>query len=349
MQSAEQQQTELARVAAQTGWARAKQALAQSFAAGSISGTTDGTDYQTTTVVSGDRATVTSVGRRARTGRTGETTYTVVYTLRRNASGLSPRPRFMRYAVVAGGDVSFSGSSDVVELGVTDATRDTTTLTVHANGRLSAGGSSVVQGFGTYTGGAASGIETNFRPLHNPLGLATVRPSERIEIPIVDPDAMVARDRLDYSYPAGTSLSGTLLPGGPREAPKVYRFRGAASFTNVRVVGYAVFIVDGNVSVSGTVQGDALGYTGPQESPLAIYTPGTLSMGGNARLYAQVVANAGLSYNGNARIYGSVVVNGNYSQGGTATLHYRPASAALTQGFTGRLGPGFTLLAVREQ
>lgn len=348
-QSAEQQRLVQARVAAQTGWARTKQALSRSFAGTTVTGTNDGTPYVTTAVVTGDNALVTSVGRAPRSGGTGETTYTIVYSLLNNVTRLTPRPRFLDYAIAAGGNVSFSGTADVVRLGVTDRSRDTTTLTVHANGTLSAGGGSVIRGFGTYTAGVTAGTSDSFRPAYNPRSQAVVRRTGALDIPLVNPDALVAEDGVDYPYPLGTSLSNVVLPGGTRLAPAIYRFRGDVALSNVTVTGYAVFVADGNVTVSGTVQGQPLGYTGPQESALAIYTPATVRMGGHATLYAQIVASSGVSYEGGVRLFGSAVVGGNYTQSGTSAVHYRPASPALSQGFTGRPGPGATLLAVREQ
>lgn len=349
-QSAEQQRLVLTRTAAQSGWARAKNALAQNFVGSTITGENEGIAYTTTSVVTGARALVTSVGRMPQTGRSGETTYTIVYSLLKNVSGaLNPRPRFMTYAITAGGSMMFTGSSDVVQLGVTDASRDTTTLAVHANVRLNAGGSSVIRGFGHYSGSVAPNVDANFQPVYNPRGLATVRQTPAVDIPPIVPDDLVAQDGVDYSYPGGTSLSNVVLPGGTRADPAIYRFRGAVSLSDVTFAGYVIIVADGNVSGAGTVQGQSIGYTGPQESALAIYTPGTVNLGGNAQVYAQIVAGAGMAYTGSVRVYGSVAVRGDYSQGGSAMVQYRPSSAALTQVFTGRPGLAFTLLAVREQ
>jgi hypothetical protein len=348
VQSTERHQLALARTAAQTGWARAKQALMLNFVTTTIQGENEGTPYTTTATVTGDRALVVSTGRLPRPRGMGETTYRITYALRKNPA-LTPRPRFMDYALVVDGNMSFSGSSTIVEPGVTDGSRDTLSIVVHANGTLSRGGSSVVQGFGTYTTAAAPGISGGFQPLYNPKGLPTVYASPRVSIPAINPDALVAEDGVDYEYPPGVSFSGRTLPGGTRLDPKIYRFRGNVSLTDVTVAGYAVFVADGHIILSKTVRGQTTGYSGPQESALALYTPGTISIGGSSVVYAQIVAGSGVWFTGSVSVYGSMVVGGNYSQGGSSVLHYRPASPGLTQGFTGRPDPGFTLLAVREQ
>lgn len=346
-QSAERHQLALTRAAAETGWARAKQALMVNFVSTTITGTNDGTPYTTTATVTGDRALVVSIGRLPRPRRSGETTYRSVYHLRKNPV-LSPRPRFLDYAFIADGDVDFGGSATVIQRGVTDASKDTLSIVVHANGTLSRSGSSTVQGFGTYTVGVAPGISGAFQPLYNPKSLATVRQAPHVPVPPVVPDQLVAKGGVDVTYPSGTTLTG-IVPGGTRVKPIVYRVRGSLTLTNVTVTGYAVFIADGDINFNKSVQGQTLGHTGPQESALAFYTPASVNVGGSSVVYGQIVAGGGVRYTGSVSIYGSLAVGGNYTQGGSSTLYYRPASPGLTQGFTGRPDPGFTLLAVREQ
>ena len=347
VQSSVQGQEILARTAALTGWARAKQALMTSFTSTTITGSNDGTAYTTTATVTGDRALVISAGRLPWPGRSGETTYKIAYTIRKVT--LSPRPVFMNYAIMAGGDMAFSGSADLVRNGISDATRDTAMVAVHTNGRLSAGTGTFVRAFGLYAGASATGA-SNFQPAYNPQGLAAVRLVPPISIPPVVPDSIALREGgVDVTYPAGTRLTNVTLPGGPRDNATVYRILGNGVLTNVTVNGYAVFVIDGNATLAGTVQGIPAGYSGPQESALALYTPNNVTVGQNSIVYAQTVAGGKVTFGGAADIYGSIVVGGNYSQGGDARVHYRPTSPGLTQGFTGRPDPGFTLLAVREQ
>ena len=347
-QAAEQHRLALARAASGTGWAEAKQALLRDFSSQTIEGLNDGTAYTVEATVTGDRALVVSVGRHPRPGGLGETSYRTTTAIRKNPP-LTPRPRFMDFALFAEDDLTLGGTADIVRMGVTDASKDTLTVAVHTNGTLSRSGSAVVRAFGSYSGGVVAGTDAGFLPPYNPDGLPSVYHEPTIAVPAVDPDALVAEDGVDYEYPPGTKLKDRTLPGGSRLQPKIYRFRGAVELTNVTVSGYAVLVADGDVTLNKRLQGQAAGYTGPQESALAVYTPGTITIGGNTVVYAQIMAGSGVKYTGTVSIYGNLVLNGSYDQAGTATIYYRPASAGLTQGFTGRPHPGFTLLAVREQ
>ena len=347
VQSSLQGQEVLARTAALTGWARAKHALMTSFTSTTITGSNDGTAYETTVAVTGDRALIISVGRIPRLGRSGETTYRIAYNVRRNL--LKPRPPYMNYAITAGGDATFSGSADLVRNGITDATRDTSMVAVHTNSSLSAGNGTTLNAFGRYVGTVTG--TGNFRPAYNPLGLPTTQRVPPIEIPPVIPDSIISREGgADVTYAgSNVTISGVTLAGGTRDNPRVYHFLSNVTLDNVTVNGYAVFVANNNFSITGTVRGLPDSYMGPQESSIALYTNNNLHMGSNSILYAQVFARQSVKFGGSSDVYGTITVNGKYDQGGSSRVHYRPASAGLTQGLTGRPDPGMTLLAVREQ
>ena len=350
-QAGEQQRLAVARTAAKTGWARAKQALVADFVSGTVSGNNGGATYTTTVVVTGNEAIVTSVGSVLVPGRSATTDYQIVYRL--ESVGGDELPAFAEYAVAVDGDLSISGNGAIVEPGVTGAAANDLALRVHANGNLDSGSNStIIQGFGSYTTSKSGKLTSTFRPISNPSGESVLAQKDSVSIPSVVPaDILAAYGGAATTYPATTDLMDVMLinmtlPGGTRENPVVYYVPGGALLQNVTFSGYAIFVADEMVKFKGVVQGTPT--AGTTESALAVFTPGYLQMDGGAEAYASVVAGGGLSYNGNVDIWGNFAVGGDFSHGGGATVHYVPAPETLYRAW-GVGDPALRLLAYREQ
>ena len=349
-QAAEVQRSALSRAAAKTGWERAKQDLAVSFAGGTRTGQNGGSSYTVTTTVSGDEAVVVSEGRTPAPGMRPATRYTLTYRLRAKGGGVPP---FAANAMTVGGDLLMSGNGAIVTSGVAGPAGDSLNIHVHANGRIHAGSAStVVEGFGSHTGGATGKLQTTFQPRTNPDASPLLTQADSVHIPRVVPaEAVAAYGGATRTYPPTADFWDARirghLPGGTRDRPAVYYVQGNALLLDVTVSGYAVFIADGEVGTGGGfVKGTP--EPGRDESALAIITPSAINMQGGSDVHASLFADGGLRYNGNVDIYGSLTAGGDFAHGGGATLHYVPASPGLFRPWA-QGEPVMELLAYREQ
>lgn len=350
-QAGEQQRFVLARSAAKSGWARAKQQLAGSFTGGVVTGANGTATYRTQMDVTGNEVVVTSVGSVPVAGSATPTRYTITYRLRK--VGGDELPAFAKHAVAVNGNLSISGNGAIVTPGVAGPAGNELNVRVHANGTIHAGSSStIVQGFGTYTGGATGKLASTFRPLSNPDSAPVLSRADSVRIPVIVPSKVVAAyGGVPTVYPYKPAdywdarLTGR-LPGGSRTAPAVYYVRGNALIYDLTFDGYAVVVADGRVDLGGTTQGVA--QAGHAESALAVFTPGEVTMNGGANVYGSLFAGRGLGFNGNVDIWGNLTVGGHFDHGGGATIHYRPATASLFRPW-GTGDPALQLLAFREQ
>ena len=350
-QAAEAQRRVLARSAAKTGWQRVKQDLVGGFAAGTVTGQNGSASYTVTTTLAGSEAVVVSEGRMPIPGKSAQTRYTLTYRLR--SVGGDNLPAFAEYAVAVDGDMEMSGNGAIVSPAFPGPRGDSLRVRVHANGNLHAGsGSTVVQGFGTYSTSATGKLSNTFRPRGNSANAPVLTKTDPIDIPTVVPsEILAAYGGATRAYPTSPNrywnadIRGT-LSGGTRDNPAVYYVPGNAILSNLTVEGYAVFVADGRVDIGGTVRGtpDA----GRTESALAIFTAGEVTMNGGANAYASIVADGGLDFKGNVDIYGSLIVGGDFRHGGGATVRYVPATPGLFKPWADG-DPALELVAFREQ
>ena len=327
----------VARGSALAGFVRAEQALSESFEDVSFSGSFEGGTYTTTATVADGAATVTSFGVVNRLFARPDSFQ--IRALVMPLADPEELPDFLSYGMLVGGDLSISGSSEIVRMGFSGSDAAEYNPLIHANGNLRIGSNSTrVTGFGSYSGmlTGRSGVGT-FVPNYNPDGLPPLERKAPVELPPFDAgeiagaygtpvlDVADGPDFFDYQ------VINASLPGGPRDDPAVYRVRGHLQLTNVEIDGYAIFVVDGNVDSGGYVRAINGDPNYPNQSQVAIYAGGELSMSGGSQLHAQVVASGGLSFRGNVDIYGSIVTHGSFSNGGGAIIHTRPASPALSR------------------
>ncbi|MDX1420632.1 MAG: hypothetical protein R3181_11745, partial [Rubricoccaceae bacterium] len=345
-----------ARSAALAGFERAMHHLGEDFTDAALSGTLDGIAYEVDVAAGADHtAEITSEG--VAPGPNGLTRrYVVTATVGNTEYIPSETPPFMRYGLMADDDLTLSGNAEILSIGVTDEQQAYLNASVHTNADLHVGSNSTrVSGFGTYVDDLSGHTSHSFQPNHNPDGLAALAQADPVPIPRIDPDAMAALLPVTHDLRAvllgdyAAEFEDIRLQGGTREAPVVWRLRGDALLDDVVIDGYAILIVEGDVHLDGVVRATGAGYDGPQESPLAIYTTGEVTMSGNTRAYAQIYAEQGVRYQGNVDIYGNLVVGGTFETNGSARIHYIPASPALTRYWDGSLGNGLTLLAYAER
>lgn len=323
----------LAREAALKGYEMAKQSIASSFSATEFQGAYGGGTFTTTISVNGTTASIASLGQM--TGTDGEDVdYTVKAEYKQVSSVLpSDPPGFMDYALLAEEDLNLNGNI-LTQVLLTGEAAAELNANMHTNGDLHITGNSVrVQGFGTYVGsGHASpnkALLGSFEPNYNPTSEDGAHIAETIELPVFN-----MPDYLSSVTPTATN-TGLVLAGdhtlGTRENPHIWYVDGNLTSTGgASIDGYVIFLVDGDINITGNMIAGNSGYDGNDESSMAFYASGEITLGGNVQIYGQMYANGNLTLHGTPRIYGTLVTAGEALLSGTPKIYYRSASPALT-------------------
>lgn len=329
----------LARNAALAGYNKARQNLTDDFAgaASTIHGEYDGVEYQVVISRNGSEARIKSTGVAVQPDGS-ESDYLVDATVKKESTVTmaDEAPPFMRYALLSEGDLSLDGTV-LSDLYVDGDEANTLNANMHTNGSLIINGNSLtVKGFGTYVNTAlatpATALTTAFEPYYNPTGDPVTAQVSAIDVPEFDVTAFTSKVDIDQSSAGAVSLSGTYDLGGTRDDPYVWYVQGDLSATGgTNIKGYVMFIVDGNVFMSGNVDAGQSDYVGSDESNVAYYASGLVELAGNSKVFGQIFAGTGVSFqNGTPRVYGNIATRGLVTLSGTPKIYYRVASPALT-------------------
>ena len=327
----------VARNAAVTGYMQVRQGVADAgnFSVGTVQGTFEGASYQSSVDWGGGtRATIKSRG-----WVTDSQNQTHEFHIRAEveremvAEVQEEPPLFMRYALLADGDIELKGNAgtDVYEV-VQGQEHNELNASIHANGKISTNGNVNVRGFGTHVNGSSARTSKHFNPYHNPTNADVLQQvDEPVEVPSFSSADFLSRVQTYETYTGGNlSISGNTSFGGTREDPRVIYVPGNLKLSG-QVSGYVMFIVEGHLDITGGVRIGSNSFDGPDESSLAMYVGGDLKMRGNAEVYGQIyVAGEISSQGGTADVYGNIVSAGNGQLRGTPRIYYRRASPALT-------------------
>lgn len=235
-------------------------------------------------------------------------------------------PPFMRFALMSDRDLSLAGSIDVVDDGNT-----AWNASIHTNEDLLVQGSSIVEGFGSYT------LSMDLRPYElsrffvpnvNPYGRPLASQVPRINIPVFDPTDYIAIADEQY-LGAQTTVNGPDLVLGTREAPKIIYVEGDL-FISGNLTGYGVFVVQGDIHITGTV---SLTSVDPLGNNLGLYSASNIIFHGNAGATGQCYAEGDIIFAGGNDLHGMVTAKGAMSFNGETNIYYRPASDNLTTPF----------------
>lgn len=328
----------VARNAALAGYQRARQLLSEDYYnAGAFAGDFAGADYAVAIVRAGNKTTVTSTGE-VQDSEGGTIAYRIEAQIERElvVTIAEEPPTFMQYALLTEKNLSLSGDVEA-DLYVQGGATNTLNANVHTNGNLTIKGNSVlVRGFGTYVGHASANPSNallgSFQPYYNPTNAPTVSQATALSIPGYDASLFASRVEVDRTDAGDVTLSGTYNLGGTRNDPFIWHVQGNLRTTgNTTLTGYVLFLVDGNVTFNANLSAGATGYSGADESSIALYADGNVSLGGNAAVYGQVYADGDLTFlHGTPSVYGSLTTRGSADLRGTPNIYYRPASPALT-------------------
>ncbi|HMB93451.1 MAG TPA: hypothetical protein VKP65_21545, partial [Rhodothermales bacterium] len=311
------------------------------FDAGTISGSFDGSEYRCTTSLIGlSRARVECAGW-ARSNDTDSVLFNIhsEYEMAEITSGIAESaPDFLNYAVLSEDNLAMNGNitGDICEICVDGTEAMTLNADMHTNGNLHVTGNSAsVRGFGTYgTYGSSNptkALDNTFQPYYNPSGANSTHRAETINIPALNVPVMALAMEPDSVTNGDAVLSSDIDFGGTREDPYIWHIKGDLTASgNAQVEGYVMFLVDDDVTFSGTVDaGEFDGYEGGDESSVAFYVGDDVFFSGTVEVWGQIFAGDALSFQGTPDVYGSITAN-SVSFGGTVSIFYRPASPGLT-------------------
>lgn len=335
---ADKQYETLARNAALVGFNRARQALADSFVDQSISGEDNGTAYMVDISVSGNRAVVNAMG-----SSVGARESAIEYSIRADfLRTLGPPPpdppAFMEFAILADQDIELRGDFESA-IDVSGDAASELNANLHTNGSINVKGNSArVAGFGTYSVSGSGKLANTFNPNYNPTGLADSYQADPIELPVVDIPAWMTNVSAGRTSSGDVSLSGNYNDGGTRDNPFVWVINGDLNVTGNAVLdGYTMFIVDGEVHLDNNLTVGDSGYDGAAESSIAIYSSGSITIGGNRQVEAQMYSGGDvIAGKGTPLIRGSITTRSAVDFRGTPDVLYRPASPALTSNWVPR-------------
>lgn len=344
---ADHQHEVLSRNAAVAGYQRAQQQLADNFAGGlGFSGTYNTTDYKVTFSATSGTNTIVSEGR-SKNAHGEVIPYRIKGVYKKVITKLPDDvEKYTKYAVISEDDMTLKGNVDAPVYAEGDEANELN-ANVHTNGYLTAKGGgnqkNIIKGYGTYVDGSDVKHDDKVFQPENPIGDSPlVYAADPVDIPYVNTadivdSVSVARTVETVSGPLHITESNVGDYAGSRENPKVLHVEGDMDVSGNAVLnGYAMFIVDGSVSITG---GSALkagddGYTDGDESSIAIYAAGTVDLRGNSEIWAQILANEVVSGGGTTDIYGGIASAGKAELKGGPTIYYRKASRALaTSGF----------------
>lgn len=329
----------LSRNAALAGYNRAKQELAEHFdsSPNSISGTYAGSSYAVSIAKSGSVANVVSTGT-SQTPGGGEVTFVVEAAIEKDvvATIAEEAPPFMRYALLTEEDLMIDGNI-LSDLYVDGNEENTLNANMHTNGSLGVdGNAAVVKGFGTYVnsawGNPSQALTNTFEPYYNPTDAPVTQRVPAVEVPPFDVAEFVSKIEVDETSAGDVNLNGTYDLGGTREDPYVWHVDGNLDVSGgTKLLGYIMFIVSGDASFSGNVEAGESGYDGADESSIAYYSAGGITLSGSAKVYGQIFAGTNVAFSkGSARVYGSVATKSSATLEGTPKIFYREPSPALT-------------------
>ena len=329
----------LARNAALAGLERVQQKLADSFHSyGNVTGTNDGASYEVHATTNGsDEVMVQSMGMAYATdGDTVE--FYIQAKFKRRTILPSEAPPFMRYAVISDEDLILRGNLTGQVYAEGDPANQLN-ANMHTNTNLQGiGNSFLVNGFGTYQLTASpseASLADNFDPNHNPANAPVCYQSEEVPIPTITPATLAGSLAVDSTSPGDILLVGSRTYG-TRDNPYIWHIEGNLSIHSSGTIinGYVMFLVDGAADLRGNIEVGTSGYTGGDESNIAIYTGLGVRMRGNSEIWGQIYSNGGVEFeSGTPTVYGSITTKGGVDFRGTVNIFYRKASPALTKPF----------------
>ncbi|MCZ7555972.1 MAG: hypothetical protein M5R41_06170 [Bacteroidia bacterium] len=230
------------------------------------------------------------------------------------------RPPGLGYGILSDQSMDLTGNVRIM-----DYNNPTLNANVHTNHDLTFGGSSRVEGYGSYSencpsAGGATGI---FFP--NVLsGGSLVSKVPPVAIPEIDPSKWEAlATRKFYS---STTINGNMTLG-TRDNPEIIYVRGDLKL-NGQMTGYGVFLVTGDLTINGGANVTAID---PSGNNLGILVAGDAKINGTSSIDATLLIGGSAKITGTTAIVGSIIAKGEIDFGGTADIFYNPLHNAVAK------------------
>ena len=240
------------------------------------------------------------------------------------------RPPALGYGILSDESMDLTGN-----VFVGDYQNPSLNANIHTNHDLTYGGSSTVEGYGTFsencpsgTGGASSVFHPNAST-----GGALVSKADPVAIPEIDPSKWEGiATRKFYS---NTRVNGHMTLG-TREKPEIIYVRGDLQL-NGQMTGYGAFLVTGDITING---GAAVMDLDPSGNNLGIIAAGDAKINGTSDIMATMLIRGNAKITGTTKIIGSIMAKGEIDFSGTADILYNPlvdnVSRSIWQGEPGR-------------
>lgn len=230
-------------------------------------------------------------------------------------------PDFMKSAATSSGKLSLSGNSKIIDAGDPTLNTDIYVKDVELSNN------SVIEGFVNYSS-SFTGKTSSVKPNSNPSGLPTT--NKISDIPDVpDFKAEDFKSKATVKYASNLTIKNSSIALGTKSKPVIVYVEGNLYIqANAKINGYGVFIVKGNVEMSGNA---TFGSNDPDKSSIGFYAEGNISTSGNATYYGQMFAKGNMEMSGNSSIIGNVAARGNINMSGNNQISYRRAATSLTE------------------
>lgn len=236
-------------------------------------------------------------------------------------SGEVDLPDFMKSAATSSGKLKLSGNSKIIDAGDPTLNTDIYVKDVELSNN------SLIEGFVNYSS-SFSGKTSSVKPNSNPTGLPTTKNISSIpEVP--DFKAEDYKSKASVKYNSNLTIKNNTITLGTKAKPVIIYVEGNLYIqANAKINGYGVFIVKGNVEMSGNA---TFGSNDPDKSSLGFYSEGNIKTSGNATYYGQMFAKGNVEMSGNSSVIGNVAAKGNIEMSGNNQIRYKQAATSLTE------------------
>jgi hypothetical protein len=230
------------------------------------------------------------------------------------------RPPGLGYGIISDQSMDLTGNVKIM-----DYNNPTINANIHTNHDLNFGGSSKVEGYGSYSENcpSAGGATGCFAP--NVLtGGPLVSKVSPVAIPEIDPSKWEALATRKF-YSSTTINSNMAL--GTKENPEIIYVRGDLKL-NGQMTGYGVFLVTGDLTINGGARVTAID---PSGNNLGILVGGNAKINGTSDIDATLLIAGDAKINGTTSIVGSIIAKGEIDFAGTADIFYNPLHNAVAK------------------
>ncbi|MCB2205807.1 hypothetical protein KQI65_13765 [bacterium] len=224
------------------------------------------------------------------------------------------RPPGLGYGIFSDQSMDLSGN-----IFAGDYNNPSLNANIHTNNDLTYGGSTKVEGYGTFSESCPSGTgdAAKYFDPNRDSGGDLVYKDDPVAIPEIDPDKW--EHLATRKFYSNTKVTGKMKLG-TKEQPEIIFVQGDLDL-NAQMEGYGVFLVTGDLKINGQATVSAVD---PSGNNLGIIVGGDAQINGTSDIEATLLIKGNAKINGTTRIVGSIIAEGELNFGGTADVLYNP-------------------------